>query len=163
MLIDKIKAQAKEKNVAIFFDMDGCIVEYGSGERQLILDNAPHFYFNKRPIKTTLRVMKKLSKIKNVTVGICSNCYYSEQKSDKIAWLKIHTPFLKDENIIVITLKDETYTKETKDFIKGKYISNAMSGKDAIVHLMEDDHGIIKSTLKMYPDIQAHHISELLK
>jgi len=168
MLEQEIIELAKTKKVIVFFDMDGVCAEYGRpGEDKLIRSNAPGYYFNKRPIQSMLETMERISKIENVEIRILSNCYFPEQKQDKIKWLKIHAPFIKLENITVITLNDETYTKETKDEIKGNYIKVLTEGVDAHVRLVEDDHGIIKKSnellSKLLPCFRAEHISSLMR
>lgn len=162
MVIDRIKKDALENKVMVFFDMDGVMAEYGSGEKNAIFTNQPGFYFNRRPIKTIINIVKELNDLDNVEVGIISNCYYEEQKQDKLKWLEINLPFLKREYICIIKLKDEEYTKETKDFIKSKYLKNMIIDKDVKVYFFEDDHGIIKATKKALDYVNVEHVSTLL-
>lgn len=160
MLINEIKSIAKTKSILVLFDMDGTIVEYGANEKQDILDNKAHFYFNKRPLKTMLKAVKNLSKIKNVTIGILSNCYYPEQRQDKIIWIKKFIPFIKSENINIIVYSELKFEKHEKDNLKANKI-NTISGYDKI-YLIEDTHEIIKATNKIIPNT-ARHFSELIK
>lgn len=163
MLEDKIIKLTKNDKVIVFFDMDGVCAEYGADEGHLIKENYPGFYFTKRPIKSVLAIMKRISEIRNVQVRILSNCYFPEQKQDKINWLAKYAPFIKTENITIITLNEEEYTSETKDFIKGNYIKKITAGSNAHLFLIEDDHGIIKATKKLLPNVQANHVSTLIK
>ena len=114
MFKEEIKNLGKNKQVLVLFDMDGTLVEYGQGEKQLIMDNVRSFYFNKRKLNTTCKIAEEISKYKNVTVGIMSNCYFDEQKQDKLSWLAIHLPFLKQENIYINVYKTLTTKKKKK-------------------------------------------------
>ena len=49
------------------------IIIFPPNEKQDIVENKPNFYYEKRPLQTMLKMAKKLSKIKNVTIGILSN------------------------------------------------------------------------------------------
>lgn len=161
MFIEKLKRISEEKKVIVYSDMDGVLVEYGAGEKDLILKNEKGFYYNKRPIYSTINKFKQMSEMENVEIGIMSNCYYQEQKKDKIMWLENYCPFIKKENINIIVLTEESYTKETKDAIKIGKILNLNKDTDREFFLIEDDHGIIKASNKIRPNT-AHHFSELL-
>lgn len=163
MLEDKIIELAKTHQVKVFFDMDGVCAEYEADDGYLIKSNAPGFYFNKRPIYSIIETMKRLSETNNTEVLILSNCYFEEQKQDKINWLKMHAPFIKSENINIIKLHDEVYTPETKDFIKASYIEKLTQGLNAQIFFIEDDHGIIKATKKRLPHVKVNHVSTLAR
>ena len=78
MLKDEIIERAKKKPFIVYFDMDGVCSEERTGEHDLIVGNVKDFYFNKRPIKTMLKVMKELHEA-GVEIGILSSCWYFEQ------------------------------------------------------------------------------------
>ena len=162
MFKDLVKETAKHKRVLILFDMDGTCVEYGTGEKQRILDNEPGFYYSKRPVKTVIREMLKFSKIKNVQVGILSNCYFKEQKIDKIAWLNKYIPQISLKNIHVLVYGEMQFSEKEKDFLKYNYIADNLSQPDLEIYLIEDQHEIIKATNKKCSKM-AHHISEILQ
>ena len=107
-----------------------------------------------------LKVVKNLSKIKNVTIGILSNCYYPEQREDKIAWLNKHTPYIDAENINIIVYSETACAKDEKNNLKANKIKT-ITGYDK-VYLIEDTHEIIKATNKILPNT-ARHFSELRK
>jgi len=161
MFFDEIVAQAKENNIIIYSDMDGVIAEYGCGEKPLILSNEKSFYLNKRPMYTTINKLKQLSEIENVEIGIMSNCYFKEQKEDKINWLKEFCPFIKDTNINIIVLNEETYTKDNKDYLKINKIMDINKDNDKIYYLLEDNHSIINHTNKIKEGV-AHHFSRII-
>ena len=161
MFIDIIKEDAKRGKVIIYSDMDGVLCEYGAGEKGLIMSNEKGFYLSKRPLFSMLRKLEELSHIENVEVGIMSNCYYLEQKEDKIKWLEKYCPFIKKENINIIVLTNEVYTKETKDFLKGERLLSITSGSNKKWYLIEDNHDIIKCTNKLVEG-SGRHFSELI-
>lgn len=161
MFIDELKTQAKSKKIVLYSDMDGVLVEYGAGEKPLILNNEKNFYLNKRPIFSTINKLKELSDVENIEIGIMSNCYFQEQKQDKILWLEKFCPFIKKENINIIVLNEETYTKETKPYLKVDKILAINEGKEKVCFLIEDNHDIIKHSNKKYQNL-AHHFSEIL-
>lgn len=160
-VIKEIKDTAKFKPVLCLFDMDGTCVEYGSGEKAQIMANKKDFFKFKRPLKSILKKMKNLSKTKNIRVGILSNCYFEEQRQDKIFWLKNNAPFICQKDICIVVLNNETYTTDTKDFIKAKYIKQ-MAKQNEKVFFFEDSHNIIKATSKALPDVKVCHVSELI-
>lgn len=159
--VKEIKKLAKTENILCLFDMDGTCVEYGTNEKSHILNNEKDFFKFKRPLKYVLKKMKSLSKTKNVRVGILSNCYFEEQRQDKIFWLKNNAPFIADENINIIVLNNETYTTETKDFIKANRIKTIARPNEK-VFFFEDSHDIIKATHKALSDVNVFHISALI-
>ena len=161
MLIEEIKNNSVKGKVLLLFDMDGTCVEYGAGEKQEILDNVEGFYLRKRPLKSTIKEMKKLSNLSNIEVGILSNCYYKEQKQDKLAWIDKYLPFLNKDNIFILVYTELTFNKEDKNKLKVNFIENNLVNKYQKVYLIEDQHDIIKATNKRY-DNMAHHVSEIL-
>lgn len=163
MIIDDIKEQAKYTNVLILTDMDGVVAEFGMNEKKNILSNASSFYLKRRPIQTTIEIFKELSEEENITIGIVSNCLYEEQKQDKLKWLEINMPFVNKDFVQIIKLKEEKYDKDTKPFLKSKYIEKMLKNEEYMVYFFEDDIGIIRATQKVLPNICTAHFSMLLK
>lgn len=161
MLVDQIKEKAKSKKVIVYSDMDGVLAEYGVGEKPLILANEKDFYLNKRAVHCTIEALKRISEIENVEVGIMSNCYFQQQKQDKILWLERHCPFIKKENINIVVLNDEPHTAQTKDYLKISKLLSINHDKDIDFYLIEDNHKIISATNKTRPNT-GRHFSEIL-
>ena len=161
MLIDRLTKEAKSKKVIVYSDMDGVLVEYCAGQKELILNNEKDFYLNQRPIFSVINKMKQLSEIENIEIGIMSQCYFQEQKRDKILWLEKYCPFIKKQNINIIVLNEESYTKDSKYFLKIQKIRSLNEGENRSFYLIEDEHKIIKNSNKICPNV-AHHFSELL-
>jgi len=160
MLKDEIKNLSKTQKTLVLFDMNGTLAEYDINEKQDILDNKPNFYLEKRPMKSMIKVAKSLSKTKNVTVGILSNCYFSEQREDKIKWLKKFMPFINFDYAYFNVYNALKFEKEEKNYLKANIIKT-INGFDKIL-LIEDNHEIIKATNKVIPNT-AHHLSRLIK
>lgn len=163
MIIDDIKEQANYTKVLILSDMDGVVAEYGTNEKKSILSNHPGFYLNRRPIQSIIDIYKELSELENVTIGIVSNCFYEEQKQDKLKWLNKHMPFVNNDFVRIIKLSEEKYDKESKDSIKSKYIEKMIKNKELMVYFFEDDHGIIRATHNNLPSVYTGHVSMLIK
>ena len=159
MIINDIKKLAKENKVIVLFDMDGVLAEYGVGEKERIASNEPNLFLKARPLFENIKKAKKISKIKNVIVGIQSNCQYKEQKQDKKVWIQKYVPFVSKEDINIIALKEIEYEKETKYSLKAKYIKNKYVNGEVVI-LIDDDHHIIKETLKQ--GIKVYHVSSLI-
>lgn len=161
MFIEEIKEKAKSKRVIIYSDMDGVLAEYRTGEKPSILGNEKEFFLRKRAIFSTINKLEALSKLENIEIGIMSNCYFQEQKKDKIVWLEKYCPFIKKENINIIVLNEEPHTKETKNYLKVNKILALNEGKDVECYLVEDNYDIISASNKTRHGI-AHHLSEIL-
>ncbi len=162
MLIDDIFEQSKKNKVFVYFDMDGVVAEYDTHNGRP-KEKIAGFFRNKRPVKTMVDIMYVLTLSKNITVGIMSNCYDEAQKADKIDWLGRNIPFLKPENIHIIMLDYADYTRETKDQLKGQYISTLHAkNKNEKIYLIEDDLDIIHTINDHFANIQAEHLSCLL-
>ena len=156
----ELKFIDKSSKQLVLFDMDGVVAEFIAGEEQLILDEVCGIYFNKRPLKSIIKIAKKLNKKGNVTIGILSSCEYPSQVREKQDWLKKYMPFLDSNNIHIIAWCNEEYTKETRKYAKLNVIKS-ITGYDKIF-LIEDKHDVIKATNKEILGV-AHHVSELVK
>lgn len=159
MIINDIKQLARDNKVVVLFDMDGVFAEYGVGLKEKILSNEQGLFLKSRPLLDNIKKAKKISKIKNVKVGIQSNCHYKEQKEDKKAWLEKYVPFVSKDDINIIALKEIEFEKEAKYSLKAKYIKDKYINGEVVV-LIDDDHRIIKEALKL--GIKVYHVSSLI-
>lgn len=162
MLINEIIEIAKENRVYVFFDMDGVLAEFETREYDKIKRGDADYFTKSRPIKSTIKVAKKLSKIRNITVGIMSNCYSKVQREDKKTWLKENMPFIKEENINIISYDEVKFKKEEKDLLKGNYLTKKYKKLKAKIFLIEDNINIIKATNKNFKQISCHHVSMII-
>ena len=63
----KLKFLDKNSRQLVLFDMDGVVAEYVAGEEQLIVDEVPNVYSNKRPLKSIISLAETLNKEKNIS------------------------------------------------------------------------------------------------
>ena len=130
--------------------MDGVISSYNFG--------MPLDFKNKRPLKTNINTLEKVSKIENVNLHILSVCRKDNEVQIKNEWLDINAPFFKKENRNV--LSKETYTgfssAELKlDFLKKYNTSNK-------IVLVDDDNHVLSTISKELDNITLLHDSELI-
>lgn len=162
MLLKEISLLAKKEKVYVSFDMDGVIAEYDVSKTDEHKKKTDNFYINKRPMKTVIKFMKKLSK-KGVTVLILSCCHFENQKEEKILWLKKHVPFLKAENIHIICYENvESEKLKDKYSLKTQYLEKLFENRDGVVFHVDDDVRVI-SSMKKSDRINVKHISSLIK
>ncbi len=139
--------------------MDGVLAEYVTGEEINIINEVPNTYFNKRPIKSVIKVVKELDQMSNITVGILSSCDYPSQVIEKKKWLKKYLPMIKDDQILIVVWSKENYTLETRCYAKLTQIQKIKGYEE--IFLIEDTHANIFATNQTIPNC-AHHVSELL-
>lgn len=161
MIKNEILERAKQERVYVFFDMDGVLADYDMTDVKPSDHNNQGFYFSKRPIKTNIRFAKKLSKKKNVKIGILSNCYYPRQKEEKLAWLKLYAPFFKEENIHVIVYETMLIPGQDKKELKNIYLEKMQQNKKMAMFLIDDDIQNLKYINKN--KITPVHVSSILK
>jgi len=141
---------AENEVIDLFIDMDGVISSYNFG--------MPLDFKNKRPLKTNINTLEKVSKIENVNLHILSVCRKDNEVQIKNEWLDINAPFLKKENRNV--LSKETYTgfssAELKlDFLKKYNTSNK-------IVLVDDDNHVLSTISKELDTITLLQDSELI-
>ena len=161
MLINEIKKLAKNEQIDVFFDMDGVLVEYVDDPQKMRNQPGTKFYTYGRPILTMIKIAKRFSKIKNVTVHILSNCPLDEQIEQKKLWLKKFAPFFKEENTHILCYENLNISKEEKRELKGKFLLKNFASRK--IFLMEDDLRNIKEANRIFGERIAYHISSLLK
>ena len=149
----------KKDKQLVLFDMDGVLAEYIAGEEIDIINEVPNAYLKKRPIKSIVKVAKKLFHMQNVTVGILSSCDHPSQVIEKKEWLKKYLPFINENMIFIVVWNNENYTMETRCFAKLNVIEK-IKDYDKI-YLIEDTHANILAVNKEIPNC-AHHLSELI-
>jgi len=145
-----ISELAKDEEIELFIDMDGVISSYNFG--------MPLDFINKRPLKTNIKTIEKVSTIKNVNLHILSICRKDIEVEHKNNWLDKNAPFFKKENRNI--LSKETYigfsSAELKlNFLK-KYNTN-----NKIVFVDYDNH-VLSTISKELNNIVLLQDSELI-
>ena len=122
----------KDKNISIYCDMDGVIAEYD-------ID---------------------LYKEDNISIYILSICKTNNIVYDKITWFKKHMPFLKQENIILLSKEDNKYQGISSKEIKSNYLKE--HAKNDVNIVIDDDNSVIKYIIKNNEDLIVFQDSSLV-
>lgn len=147
------------KNVMIFTDMDGVLVDFDF-DVENIRNNVNGTFLNKRPVKTTINNLKAISEALNAELYVLSSCLYNEQALEKSRWLKINAPFIKIENEIYTIAETKEQRKQLKvDHIKEKMMKN----NDSLAILIDDTHEIlIMARQQLGDNFIPFHVSSLI-
>ena len=156
---NKIKAMAKGIKINIYIDMDGVVADYDMIDHK-IHGSEKDVYLNKRPIKTTINIIEKLSHIDNVELYIFSVSRLNNQIGGKIKWLDKNMPFIKRGNIIILSREDNNFDEPS--IIKSKYYKNNPIDEKAVNIHIDDSHNVLKAIDKLDKEIIPLHISSIL-
>lgn len=145
--------------IALFIDMDGVVADYRFGEGKNIENNIKGTYLNKRPIKTTIEVLKKVSNNFDFDMFILSSCRFQEQIKEKSEWLKVNMPFIQEEKYLFV-ISD---TFEDRKIMKINKIKEIMNEKYNNAILIDDTHDILFLAIKELKDkVIPYHVITLI-
>ncbi len=156
---NKIKTMSKGIKINIFVDMDGVVADYDMIDHK-IHGTEEDVYLNKRPIKTVIKILEKISTLENVTLYIFSVTKLNNQIGGKIKWLDKYMPFIKRGNIIIISREDNNFDEAS--IIKSKYYKNNPIDTNAVNIHIDDSHNVLKAIDKLDKEIIPLHISSIL-
>lgn len=145
-----IKKISKNKKLSIFIDMDGVIASYNFGE--------PLNFKTKRPLKSSIRVLEKVSQIDNIDLYILSICKKDSEIQDKNNWLDQHAPFFKKSHRYI--LSKETIPNQTSGKMKALFLKYYPTKNQKV--LIDDDNNILKEVQKEVEKIILFQDSELI-
>lgn len=145
-----VKQMSENKKTMIYVDMDGVIASFDIGK--------PYDFENKRPIKTNINTLKKISELENVELGILSICRTDYQIVEKNNWLDKYAPFFDKSNRNI--LSKETYPNFSSKELKANFLRGLI--KDKQIVLIDDDNGILKHVRKEVEEIILFQDSELV-
>lgn len=138
------------KNIDIYFDMDGVFAEYDIG----------NFDYNTiRPIKSVIKLMKELID-DNINVKILSICKNNKIVEEKYEWLEKHLPFFNKKNAIFLS-KEEIPNVESNE-LKSNYLKNNIDKSHTNI-LVDDDILVIKKIVKENQDVKVFHVSSIIE
>lgn len=140
-----------DKELFIFVDMDGVITDYDFGN---ILD-----FKNKRPLKTNIKTLKKISELEKVNLYILSICKKDEEIQDKNEWLDKYAPYFKKENRIIISKENEKNLSSKE--LKYKYLKEYLDKNKEII-VIDDDNEILKFLQEKLHNITLFQDSSLI-
>ena len=145
-----IKEKYHDKEVLLFVDMDGVIASYDFGK--------PLDFKNKRPLKTNIDTLKKVSELDNITVSILSVCRKDYQIAEKNEWLDKYAPFFKKENRNI--LSKESITGYSSAELKLNFLESVETNK--LIIMLDDDNKVLDTLSKSDKEIILYQDSELV-
>ena len=149
MKFDKYIEDNKDKNINIYFDMDGVIAEYDIGNFD---------YSTIRPINTVITKMKELID-SGYNVEILSICKNNKIVDEKYDWLKDHIPFFNKDKANF--LSKEEYEGYESNELKSKFLKDNANSNDINI-LVDDDSQIIKKVVKENENVKVFHVSSVI-
>jgi len=145
-----ISELAKDEEIELFIDMDGVISSYNFG--------MPLDFINKRPLKTNIKTIEKVSTIKNVNLHILSICRKDIEVEHKNNWLDKNAPFFKKENRNI--LSKETYIGFSSAELKLNFLKKYNTNNKIV--LVDDDNHVLSTISKELNNIVLLQDSELI-
>ena len=145
-----IKELSKDKKLIIYVDMDGVIAAYELGK--------PLDFTSKRPLKTNINTLEKISNLENVTLHILSICRKDTQIKEKNDWLDKHAPFFDIDKRVIIS--KECNPNFSSRELKANYL-NSLKKEEQLV-LIDDDNGVLDEVEKNVKNIILFQDSELI-
>ena len=131
---------SKKGKIELFIDMDGVISSYDFGK--------PLDFDKKRPLKSNIKVIEKVSKISNLDLYILSVCRTDNQIAEKMQWLDQNAPFFKKKSRII--LSKEKFPNMTSAELKLNFFINYQNKGRMI--LVDDDNSVLSTIGKELKD-----------
>ena len=141
---------SNSRKIDLFVDMDGVIASYDFGK--------PLDFTSKRPLKTNINTLEKVSMLENVNLYILTICRTNSQISEKEDWLNKNAPFFRKENRCIIS--KEKYPGISSPNLKLNFLKNHKSDNKVI--LVDDDNLVLSTISKDLNDILLLQDSELI-
>ena len=142
MYLKKYLERFKEKNIKLFVDMDGVIVDYVFGEAK--------DYDKKRPLYDSIRKLEEISKMPNVELYIFSATRYTEGIKQKNLWLDKYASFFKAENRVIISREENDMNSSF--ILKAKFLE-VYKRDGSVIIVIDDDPQNLKEIRKLNADI----------
>ena len=142
MYLEEYLKKFNKKQIKLFVDMDGVIVDYIFGEAKN--------YDKKRPLYDSINKLEEISKMENIELYILSATKKTEGIMQKQYWLDTYAPFFKKENRIIISREDNDFIESS--ILKANYLKN-YERDDSILIVIDDDPKNLKDISKINSDI----------
>lgn len=151
----------KNKNIEIYLDMDGTIVELLFDKNQSYREKG--VYLNKRPIEP---VINEIEEIRNrfplIKFKILSCSKSNQMRDEKNEWLNINMPFINSNDRIIFSEEAGDYLRDDRNIVKAEYINKNFSD-DKIIFLIDDDIEVLKGVQNLLKDnIIPVHVTSIL-
>ena len=164
LLYEKIKAICDSKEKVLFFiDMDGTIAEYTFFTKEFKERNRDGLFVNLRPLTSVIKCIEKTKEIPNIELYILSLCKYNSDIIQKVEWLGKHAPFIKRENIFILTRENLEYTPETIADVKAKFINEFLKEDEHAIFLEDTHKNMEKAKDLLGGQIDNFHISSFIE
>ena len=131
--------QFEGRTINIYVDMDGVVSDYDAITFAKEKDN-DDAYLNKRPIFTTINILKELSNNPNINLYILSCAKKKSQIEGKYIWLAKYMDFIKRENINIISREEKNFMKAYD--IKGQFLKEHYNPNEVNI-MIDDSHDVI--------------------
>lgn len=154
--INYIKQKKSDKIISIYIDMDGVVVDYDMENHKGDEENT---YLNKRPVTTVINILKEASNLSNIDMHILSVARHKNQVPGKLTWLEKYMPFIKKENIHIISREEKGFIHPSK--IKLEYLKNNLNHGNINIHI-DDDHLVLKEIHNNIENITVLHPSSII-
>lgn len=142
MFIKDYLEQFKGKKIRLYVDMDGVIADYDVG--------IPYGFDKKRPLITSIKLIEELAQRDDIEVFILSVTRLDEGIEQKKGWLEKNAPFIKRENMIILSRESNDYKISAE--LKSEYLQNVERNDDEII-VIDDDPLILKMVGETSKDI----------
>lgn len=151
----------KNKNIEIYLDMDGTIVELLFDKNQSYREKG--VYLNKRPIEP---VINEIEEIRNrfplIKFKILSCSKSNQMRDEKNEWLNINMPFINSNDRIIFSEEAGDYLRDDRNIVKAEYINKNISD-DKIIFLIDNDIEVLKGVQNLLKDnIIPVHVTSIL-
>lgn len=162
--VDKIKKICQsEKEVKMFIDMDGVICEFEFFTKDYIEAHKDGLFKDMRPLISVIAKLKELNEIPNITLYILSLAKYNYDIEEKQNWLEKYAPFIKKENIFILTRESGMFTKETSAEVKAKFLKSFVKDNEYIIFLEDTHENMFKAKDIFDNRITNFHVSSFIE
>ena len=142
MYLKEVIGRYENEIVDIYVDMDGVIADYDVGK--------PYGYDRKRPLYSSIKKLREISMMNNITFHILSISKKNVGVIEKNEWLDKYVPFIKKENRFIIS-KEEIIDKTSAE-IKAEFLNKINKDNKTII-LIDDDPRVLKEVGKKVPEV----------
>lgn len=151
----------KNKNIEIYLDMDGTIVELLFDKNQSYREKG--VYLNKRPIEPVINEIEEIrNKFPAIKFKILSCSKSNQMRDEKNEWLNINMPFINSNDRIIFSEEAGDYLRDDRNIVKAEYINKNISD-DKIIFLIDDDIEVLKGVQNLLKDnIIPVHVTSIL-
>lgn len=151
----------KNKNIEIYLDMDGTIVELLFDKNQSYREKG--VYLNKRPIEPVINEIEEIrNKFPSIKFKILSCSKSNQMRNEKNEWLNKYMPFINPNDRIIFSEEAGDYLRDDRNIVKAEYINKNISD-DKIIFLIDDDIEVLKGVQNLLKDnIIPVHVTSIL-